>query len=447
MKAQIMLVVSPKMDSNRKKDRGEDGLIRLGSKAREALGLGKEKTVELWPDNKSTDDRINRARVLSIFEAYKEDLKGLKESGASEEEYLRSGFVTSKTFETICRDRSKKRESIWVADTITETVIGSDPEFLLLDDKGHVVSANGYLPYGGEFGCDGYMAELRPKPAISPADFVKNIRDLFKSEYGRKIKDLKWVAACCFDGTHKGGGHASIPVGGHVHIGSPLMFARTMDKMGAAVKSAAYQCLKKLLDEYIAVPAMKLDGIEESVARRKDHGYGKFHDIRTDHGRLEWRTPSGIWMAHPLLAEAFLGVSKAVSQAFFLFLEEGGYEKELLIPKGIVPNEKYLSDMPGWMLAEASFEGWNAIPVTKEFEAVIPTKIMASILLTGGMEFNKAYFTRLAKLFKGLPTYKEYRKEIEVFLEVVALSEEDLKENLDRDIKGNWMEKKKFIVE
>ena len=59
MKAQLILVISSQMDSNKKQGRNEDGLIRMGAKARENLGLSKEKSVELWPDSGNSEDRIH----------------------------------------------------------------------------------------------------------------------------------------------------------------------------------------------------------------------------------------------------------------------------------------------------------------------------------------------------------------------------------------------------
>ena len=93
------------MDSNKKKDRYEDKLIRMGEKARHDLGLKDEKNVELWPEGDSRD-RISRSRVLEIFKAYSSDLKKAK-SDMPEEDFNRVGFVTSRTFSFICKDGRK----------------------------------------------------------------------------------------------------------------------------------------------------------------------------------------------------------------------------------------------------------------------------------------------------------------------------------------------------
>jgi hypothetical protein len=449
MKAQLLLVVSPKMDANRKQGRNEDGLIRLGSHARENLGLTTDKSIELWPDTGSADDRINRARALEIFEAYKEDLKGLKNSGIPEEEYLRSGFVTSKTFEVVCRDRQKKKDKIWIADSITDTVIGGDPEFMLFNKNGKMISASRCLEFVSDLGNDGHLAELRPKPATTPKDFVKNIESILKSRANdKKISNLGWMSGCYYKGPYHDGGvdyDMIFAVGGHIHFGTPVMLVRAMEKMNSASKLVMYQCMKKTLDEFVAIPCMRLDGMDESTKRRDYHNYGALHDIRTDHGRLEWRTLSGMWMSHPVLAKAVLGASKAVSHAFFQYLEKNKYKKEVIFPEELSIRDDQITNNQAFLLTNMKFEGWSSIPVTKELGAVTPTKVMYDILHKGLIEFKKTYFTKLRKMFESLSSYKEYKEEIDMFLEVVSLPAEEL-EGLDRDIKAGWLEKKAFIV-
>ena len=76
MKKQLILVVSSKMDGN--DNRNEDELIRMGGKARKNLELEDQKNVELWPTN-TTNDRINRSKLLKIHQAYTHEIKFLVE--------------------------------------------------------------------------------------------------------------------------------------------------------------------------------------------------------------------------------------------------------------------------------------------------------------------------------------------------------------------------------
>jgi hypothetical protein len=436
MKSPLILVVSEKMDSNRKKSRNEDGLIRMGSMAREFLGLSQEKTVELWPDNGSEEDRINRSRVLEIFEAFKEDLKALKISSMPEEDYRRVGFVTSRTFETVCRDRSKKKNNGWISDTIEDTVIGGDPEFILMDSKGAVHRANQILNFGSTLGSDGSLAEIRPAPSITAEGFIKNIGDILTSHPDTdRIKEFRWLA-----GSYYHLDDSTYTIGGHVHIGTPATLAGALAKNGTRFEKGMFACLKKVLDEFVSVPAMKIDGVENSVRRRAI--YGKFSDIRTEHGRLEHRTLSGQWLAHPRLAAAVLGSMKAVSHAFFKALESGGYDKSLVTTESLRnTNDGGITSV----MTSKGFAKWDEVPITNMLNATIPSGEIMSALELGEIEFKKPFFNRLEHMYQHLTTYEQYRDNIDLFLQIVSLPAKDLKE-IDNDIKHGWLEKAEFIV-
>ena len=104
MKAPLILLPSKSMDSNKKKDRREDGLIRMSAEARQSLGLDNDKSVEVWPNSDDALDRENRSRALVIFKAYSEDLKALRDTDMPAEDMIRVGFVTSRTFSVIVKN-------------------------------------------------------------------------------------------------------------------------------------------------------------------------------------------------------------------------------------------------------------------------------------------------------------------------------------------------------
>ena len=180
MKNGIILVVSKKMDRNvrRNEKRSERKLIRIGRKARENLGLEREKVVELWPDG-DTSKRVNRGLVLNIYHAYSADLKEIKKT-MSEEDYLRVGFVTSETFNYLCGDiADNKVDNIWIADSIDDIIIGADPEFVLLNSKQFIYASHVQgLGHMGKLAHDGPLAELRPEPEISVDKFIENIKTM-----------------------------------------------------------------------------------------------------------------------------------------------------------------------------------------------------------------------------------------------------------------------------
>lgn len=441
MKAPLILVVSDRMDSNKKSDRYEDKLIRMGEKARQNLGLVDEKTVELWPEGEASD-RISRSRVLEIFQAYSEDLKKAK-SSIAEEDYGRIGFVTSRTFSYICKDKRKKKEHIWIADTVEDTVIGADPEFLLINADGTVKYAaevQGFH-HSDELGSDGPWAELRPKPEIEVAKFVANMQDLLRNHKNAKlINKYQWRGGCFYYAQREGGEDRTWPMGGHVHIGTPAKLARAIESFGDNYRTAVYACLNKALDEYITIPMIRLDGVEDATKRRSEYGF--YGDVRTDHGRLEYRSLSGEWFTHPRLAEITVGAVKAVAHAFFKILDESGYKHSMVMTK----NQQGSNSRQDFRFFDRSFDDWKNIEIMKALNAIKNSGRMYQIMQEGKIEFRKPFFASLKKKLKSLPTYKDYSELLDAFVEVVSLSNDVLTKERDRDLKHNWVGNKEFII-
>lgn len=444
MKSPLILIASDKMDSNKKKGRHEDKLIRMGSKARENLGLAGEKTVELWPDTIDIDDRLFRSRVLSIYESYAEDLDKLKTSKMPKEDYLKVGFVTSRTFSYICRDGRRKKSNIWIADTIEDTIIGADPEFLLMAREGTYKYASEVQGFGyaDELGSDGPWAEIRPKPAIGIDKFVGNIQNLLTTHPNASlIEDYTWLSGCYYYGLREGcnGGERDWPLGGHIHLGTPSILAKAIENSGR-YRDAMFSCLYKVLDEYLAVPLMRLDGIDNSIKRRKE--YGHYGDIRIDGGRLEYRTLSSEWLDHPALAAAILGTAKAISHAFFKSLEESGYNEASVMTKSTLGSNSNLSI---YTFFDPLFNDWKSIEVMQAFKAITSSSTMKNILNKGEIGFTNDFFNNHKRLLRNLSTYREYAEYIDMFLDVIRLSDDDLG-SIDRNLRHTWVEEAGFII-
>ena len=91
-------------------------------------------------------------------------------------------------------------------------MLGSDPEFLLLNPQGKVVFADRFLTRDGAVGCDAIvlsghrvilpLAELRPQPSADPRELARNVRATMELA-ARKINDesLAWLS-----GGHAGAG-------------------------------------------------------------------------------------------------------------------------------------------------------------------------------------------------------------------------------------------------
>ena len=447
MKAPLILVVSDRMDSNRKNDRNENGLIRLGVKARRNLGLADEKVVEIWPDT-DTSGRINRSKSLEIFQAYSSDLKEAKES-MSNEDFERVGFVTSTIFRYICKDGRKNKENIWLANTVEDTVVGGDPEFMLFNEDGTIMYASKVqnLGHNAELGSDGPLAELRPDPAILVEDFVNNIHDILTNHPNTRLIDpYKWIGGCHHHGHETGADTRAMknwPVGGHIHLGTPGNLAQKISSFGNNYSHAVYACLQRILDDYVAIPMMKLDGKDKGMKRRES-SYGHFGDHKTDHGRLEYRTLSGEWLTHPELTRIVIGTVKAIAHAYFRAIEDGGFKHSLIMTKRHQETNEWYNHNDLRFFSEA-FDQWKNIEITKAFGTTSDSGAMRTILHEWEIEFKKSYFDKLQSKFRALQTYREYADYIDKFIEVVRLPQNVLNER-EKGLKHTWVGDSNFII-
>ncbi len=437
MKAPLILIVSKKMDSNQKDGRYEDRLIRMGVKARKYLGLANEKTVEIWPDT-DTQERISRNRALEIFQAYSSDLKEAIKS-MPEKDYERIGFVTSKTFDYICKDSRRKKANIWLADTIEDTVVGGDPEFILTDADGHVQYAAEIMGHGDSLGSDGPLAELRPEPAVSVEKFVDNIMDLLRDHPNvATIEPYNWLAACWLERERVGGSQHTWSIGGHIHLGTPARLSSLLDhnNQGNSYHSAAvFRCLQKAIDEYVAIPMIKVDGVNNTIKRRME--YGKYGGSRIECGRLEYRSLSGEWLSHPKMAKAVVGTVKAISHEFFRIFEESDFDIKMVTTSA---HRNRSVDA-----FNTNFNAWKDIEIMQELGATKGSIEMKKILHEGEFNFTKSYFTGLKNALRRLSTYRDYMDNINMFIEIVSLSKRDL-EGMNRDLKHNWQGNANFII-
>jgi len=438
MKQKLILVPSKKMDTNKKEDRYEDKLIRLGSKARGHLGLIDEKTVELWPST-SAKDRVNRSRNLKIFQAFSADLKALRDKKMPVNEYNRVGFVTTKTFEYICGNGASAKKDIWISQSIDDTVIGGDPEFILINGDGMVQYASNVDKFGanGELASDGPLAELRPAPSISAKELVDNIKEILRTHPRTKvITKYDWIASCCWPGKgHDWGDNLrrNWPVGGHIHVGTPAQ-VDAICKKNKSFERGFYISLCRILDELLAIPVMRIDNKAESIKRRQT--YGEYGCYRTDHGRLEYRTLSGMWMAHPKLAMIVLGTAKAIIDSYFHIMEANNFDEKYLIGDNDPVHTNFFS---------SRFTGWDKIGIAKDMGAIRPSSEMVAILNKYEIKYTKEYVTKLRKIFKKLPAYRNYSDEIDGMIELISIPNQKLK-TMDCDLKHTWVANKEFII-
>lgn len=442
----LILVASESMDSNKKKDRNEDGLIRMAAKVRNVLGF-QEESVEIYPSG-SSNARISKAQLLEIFHAYANDIKKVKSMIATgeitAEEATRIGFVTTHTLSKVHGSKSKKAKNIWISNTIHDTVIGSDPEFLLFENDGNrIIHAGSKLGFEGELGSDGAMAELRPKPSTTVAEHIGNITDILKyNKYAKSIKDYKWLSACYYED-----GNRDYPVGGHIHIGNPMKVA----KMSQRNKHAFFRVMNKILDELLALPLTKLDGEDEGSKRRTScrmsryGGYGFFGEWRPCEGRLEHRTLSGMWLVHPSVAKAVLGTAKAIIDEVFRLIANNNFNSEYMcLSYGSGEGDGNEVNKKMW---KKGFDGWKDVALAKDMKCIASSdKIITWLNESKPTRISPTYLKDWLKTMKGFSTYKNNSNYINGLYEILKISSKEL-QGYDRKIQNNWLKQKKFLVE
>ena len=418
------------MDKNKKQDRNEHGLIRMGKVARDTLGFKEQ--VEIYPDTTSTSRRMRGSTLLDIFQAFSDDIKTAKER-YTEEELTRVGFVTSKTFRKITGSTKKEDKNIWITNDAEDIVIGTDPEFLLFNAEGEVVRANEVMSYTGQIGCDGAMAEVRPHPAISPEDLTRNIELLFKNDkLTKSIKPYRWEAGCYHIDNRR-----DYPIGGHLHFGNPVQVAR----INTDRRYEFFNVINKVVDELLAVPMVKVDGSELGKARRTNcrmanhGGYGYFGEWRPCNGHMEHRTLSGMWLMHPTLTTLVFGVAKAIVDEIYVHVADNKFNMDYMFPAKLRRAE----------LWKPSFKDWKEIPLAKDMDCVQDSARMIDLLHSSDprkitAKFLKSWYDKM----RHLSTYGKYSKYIDGLYEVLKNSTKTFID-YDRSLQKTWLEKTKFI--
>ncbi len=178
-------------------------------------------------------------------------------------------------------------------------MLGTDLEFMLRSKQGNLVLASRYFPTLGSVGCDDRtfggdrsrrpLAELRPKPALTPEQLCANIKVTLR-EAGQLAKRMnpKWVAGSApFE---------RFPIGGHIHFSGVPFTGRIVS----------------LLDVYVGLPLMLIE--DPLTAARRRPKYGFLGDVRhKSYGGFEYRTPAS-FVLDPTIALGALALAYIVAQ-------------------------------------------------------------------------------------------------------------------------------------
>lgn len=180
--------------------------------------------------------------------------------------------------------------------------LGADPEFMLFNKRNNrMLSASQFFPREGVVGCDYIrianrqqrpIAEIRPKPDVSPLGLMANIRSGLRSAYKMApYRNVKWIA-----GSQP---VSSFSIGGHIHFSNVDL---------------NYDILRAL-DNYVGIPVFLIENPTTAARRRKKYGY--LGDYRTkDYGGFEYRTP-GSWLVSPEITLAILCLAKVVTTRYY----------------------------------------------------------------------------------------------------------------------------------
>jgi len=433
-KKKLILFPSRSMDNNRKEDRNENGLIRMAAKVRSFMSFSEDK-VEVWT---VAGAERQTSVLLDIFHAYTTDVKKVKDLVRKGElkpaDLNRIGFVTTKMYNRITGNGDK--DNIWVSTGVHDTVFGADPEFLLFNDRGEVVHANGIMNKSGKIGCDGAMAEVRPSPSTNPEGLVKNIQSCFSDKsLTAAISPYEWRAGCYYKNSKR-----DYPMGGHIHVGNPAKVAR----MPMNKREMFFNVMNKIVDELLAVPCMRFDG-DMGHKRRTNcqmsntGGWGYFGEWRTCNGRLEHRTLSGMWLMHPTVAMCVLGTAKAITDEVFKRWANKSFEYSYVVP--MKHQGLNYQDMNN-----DNFSDWGNFPICKDMRAVMPSKELRAVLnMSKGSDISKSWLDTWHANIRKLSTYGKYSKYIDGLREILKISMPELGK-WDKKIQNNWLKSKKFIV-
>jgi hypothetical protein len=179
--------------------------------------------------------------------------------------------------------------------------MGADPEFMILNSKtGKMLSASEFFPRDGIIGCDNIrvpnrqqrpIAEVRPRPTLSPLELSSNIRQaLISASRMAPYRNTRWIA-----GSQPVKGYS---IGGHIHFSNIKLDGG----------------LLRALDNYLGIPIFLIENPTSAARRRRKYGFMGDYRIK-EHGGFEYRTP-GSWLMSQKVTTAVLCLAKIVANRY-----------------------------------------------------------------------------------------------------------------------------------
>jgi hypothetical protein len=175
---------------------------------------------------------------------------------------------------------------------LNEFKLGADPEFVVMEGS-HIVPfvsrPDRYAPWGLDH--SGWVIEPHPKPDVSVRELIKNLKVSF-NDFATVAPPGKWRA-----GAYLVAPERTITLGGHVHIDKPASRPEEI---------SALDVFTKHLEALDILPQ------DECAARResREH-YGRYSDVRNEHGHYEYRTFAS-WLFSQRVSKICLTATKLI---------------------------------------------------------------------------------------------------------------------------------------
>ena len=152
-------------------------------------------------------------------------------------------------------------------------LLGADPELVLLDPPRLVQGNSIRVPHGRpHYGWDhnGFVVEPHPTPEFSARKLCRNLKtalDVLESDF----PEYRFRAGAFY----QHGNQRSVTMGGHIHLDIPRL------------NSAQLAAMDNLAQSLIALDILPA---QECGVRIENSLYGRCGDIRSERGRVEYRT-------------------------------------------------------------------------------------------------------------------------------------------------------------
>ena len=288
--------------SNNMKLKSENSLIRVSDNYREANKINIGEFINL----RGKDRSLVTLQVLSpmLLDAMEDNM---------------SAYVTPDTFNLL--NITKTEVIVKGFEFVDNITLGCDPEFYIFDrGMGTVLKAGIYLGQSRKnlIGCDGdgILAEIRPRPSQDEDILTRHIYDLLMEAATRvRSKTNKSISLLAGSSIRSRINFSKDSVltkpidktaGFHLHFGLPRILLMHYEMM-----YDTRAVLIKILDYYVGIPAMIAEGFDHR--RRTMFGpYGKLSDFRSNKVTLEYRTPGGALLKHPILTRGLLALGSLV---------------------------------------------------------------------------------------------------------------------------------------